>query len=76
MRTVLLISPNVTDKMGGEAIKVLQFARFLKARGRPFKIICHERSAHKVEEEFTPDEYHMIRNDGLQIFMSKTPGLK
>lgn len=69
MRTVLLISPNVTDKMGGEAIKVLQFALYLKKVGRPFRIICHERSAHAVEAAFDPGEYMMVRDNWLQLFL-------
>ena len=69
MRTVLLISPNVTDKMGGEAIKVLQYALYLKKVGRPFRIICHERSAHAVEATFDPGEYMMIRDNWLQLLL-------
>lgn len=69
MRTALLISPNVTDKMGGEAIKVLQYALYLKKVGRPFKIICHERSAHAVEATFDPDEYMMVRDNWVQLFL-------
>ena len=76
MRTVLLISPNVTDKMGGEAIKVLQYALYLKKIGRPFKIICHARSAHAVEATFDADEYLMVRDNWLQLFLWRSVVLR
>lgn len=69
VRTVLLISPNVTDKMGGEAIKALQFALYLKKVGRRFKIICHARSAHAVETTFEADEYVMVHDNWFQLLL-------
>lgn len=53
--------------MGGEAIKALQFALYLKKVGRPFRILCHERSAEAVEATFEPSEYTMVRDDWVQL---------
>lgn len=62
--------------MGGEAIKVLQFALYLRKIGRPFKIICHARSAHAVETTFDADEYMMVRDNWIQLFLWRSVVLR
>lgn len=76
MRKILLISPNVSDEMGGEAIKAFQFARYLRAQGVPFQIVCHERSRHAVDREFAPDEVHYVRDDWLHRLLWRTVVLR
>lgn len=68
-KRVLLISPNVGEGFGGEAIKVFQYAAFLRETGRPFQIVAHERSRREMEGAFAPAEFRLIADDAAQRLM-------
>jgi glycosyltransferase involved in cell wall biosynthesis len=49
---VLLIAPNVSEQMGGEAIKALQIYLELEKQGVPVHQITHERARKELERSF------------------------
>ena len=44
-RKVVLVTPNISEQMGGEAIKAYQFLRHLVNNGRDVAVVAHRRSA-------------------------------
>ncbi|WP_174278814.1 glycosyltransferase family 4 protein [Sphingomonas bacterium] len=50
-RTVL-VTPNISEQMGGEAIKAYQFLRHLVAGGHDVAVVTHRRSAPVMERDF------------------------
>lgn len=71
--TIVLVSANVGQNFGGEAIKAWQYAKYLRAAGYEVLIIAHERSRSEVEAEFAPNTYRLIADDRLTMLMWKTP---
>lgn len=72
-KTIVLVSANVGQNFGGEAIKAWQYAKYLRAAGYGILIIAHERSRSEVEAEFAPEAYRLIPDDWLTVLMWKTP---
>ncbi|MFK8002818.1 MAG: glycosyltransferase family 4 protein [Polyangiales bacterium] len=66
MKTIVLIAPNVSDTMGGEAIKAFQYAKFLISQGRRVMIIAHSRCRESVESSFAPENYSIIEDEWRQ----------
>lgn len=50
--SVILIAPNVSEKMGGEAIKSLQIYQFLVDRGVDVQQITHSRVREELNHSF------------------------
>src|SRR6478736_4628030 len=67
-RRTVIVSPNISEQMGGEAIKAFQFIKFLRERGEDFAVITHDRSAPTVAEAFPGIELHVVRDSLSQKF--------
>jgi len=64
--SILLISPNVAESMGGEAIKALQIYRALARRNAVVQQITHERVKEELQANFTELKVSYIRDTRLQ----------
>ena len=51
-RKLVLVTPNISEQMGGEAIKAYQFLRHLVAGGRDVTVVTHRRSAPVLQRDF------------------------
>jgi len=51
-RKLVLVTPNISEQMGGEAIKAYQFLRHLVGGGRDVTVVTHRRSAPVLERDF------------------------
>ncbi len=76
MKTIALVSPNVSETMGGEAIKAFQYAKYLLANGRKVKIFCHARCQFDVTAAFAPDQVEIIDDDWRQKLAWKSVVLR
>ncbi|WP_375427134.1 glycosyltransferase family 4 protein [uncultured Sphingomonas sp.] len=51
-RRLVLVTPNISEQMGGEAIKAYQFLRHLVAGGHDVAVVTHRRSAPVLQRDF------------------------
>lgn len=72
-KTIVLVSANVGQNFGGEAIKAWQYAKYLRTAGYGLLIIAHERSRSEVEAEFASNTFRLIPDDWLTMLMWRTP---
>lgn len=59
---LVLVTPNISEQMGGEAIKAYQFLRHLVRAGRDVTVVTHRRSAPVLGRDF-PDVPTFIVED-------------
>ncbi|MFK7944824.1 MAG: glycosyltransferase family 4 protein [Paracoccaceae bacterium] len=71
-KTIILISTNISEKFGGEAIKAWQYAKHLQASGYDFLILSHGRCADELAKGFPPNTWHVIPDGGFQILLWKS----
>lgn len=74
-RAVVLISPNVSVQMGGEAVKVLHFARWLLARGADVHVLTHGRCRQEMLAAFPAERLHFVEDDRVQVAMWRSRAL-
>jgi len=67
-RRIVIVTPNISEQMGGEAIKAFQFIKFLRERGEDIAVVTHDRSAVIVAEAFPDLELHVVRDTLSQKF--------
>lgn len=72
----ILVAPNVSEQIGGEAIKVFQIASQLSIKGVPFSLITHERCASEVRDSFPGVDLHFATDSLLQRLMWKSVVLR
>ncbi len=65
---VILIAPNVSERMGGEAIKSLQILQILQAEGWDVHQITHARVRAELEQRFPDYPITYVRNSWVQWF--------
>jgi glycosyltransferase involved in cell wall biosynthesis len=63
---VILVSPNVSEQMGGEAIKALQIYLELDRQGTQVHQITHERVREELTAKFPAMRVTYLKDDGLQ----------
>lgn len=63
-RRIVLVTPNISEQMGGEAIKAYQFLRHLVAGGHDVMVVTHRRSAPVLGRTF-PQVQTFIVEDTL-----------
>jgi glycosyltransferase involved in cell wall biosynthesis len=69
---VILIAPNVSEQMGGEAIKALQIFRELK-KFRPNTIqITHQRNEAELSARLKLPDVHYVPDTKLSVFLWKS----
>jgi glycosyltransferase involved in cell wall biosynthesis len=64
--SVILVSPNVSEQMGGEAIKALQIYLELKRQGVWVHQITHERVKAELESRFPDMQVSFVKDTNLQ----------
>lgn len=69
---VILIAPNVSDQMGGEAIKALQTCLELQKRNLPYHQITHERVRRIMGEKFPQIPVSFVAETPVQAFLWKS----
>jgi glycosyltransferase involved in cell wall biosynthesis len=67
--TIVVVSPNVSCQMGGEALKVHQFAGWLQNAGAPVQVVTHARCRAELLQAFSADVLHFIEDDAAQLAM-------
>ena len=69
---IILIAPNVSDQMGGEAIKALQTCLELQKRNLPYHQITHERVRSIMATKFPQIPVTFVKETGFQAWLWKS----
>jgi glycosyltransferase involved in cell wall biosynthesis len=64
--SVILVSPNVSEQMGGEAIKALQIYLELKRQGFRVHQITHDRVKAELDQNYPDMEVSYVKDTNLQ----------
>lgn len=67
--TIFLIAPNVSEQMGGEAIKALQIFQELKKIYPNTIQITHARNESEIHEHLKLDDVLFVRDDSITLFL-------
>lgn len=65
-RKFVLVTPNISEQMGGEAIKAYQFLRHLIGGGHDVTVVTHRRSAPVLERDFPQVPVFVIEDTPAQ----------
>jgi glycosyltransferase involved in cell wall biosynthesis len=76
MPFVILIAPNVSEQMGGEAIKSLQIYLELATRGISVHQITHSRVRNEMKQKYPEISISYIEDDWLQRLLWKSVVLR
>ena len=71
-RKIVLVTPNISEQMGGEAIKAHQFLRHLIAMGQNVTVVTHRRSAPVMAKDFPQVDVRIIRDTIGQVMVWNT----
>ena len=66
IKKLVLVTPNISEQMGGEAIKAFQFLRHLHESGVEVSVITHRRSAEVFARNFGSLEVFVVEDSLLQ----------
>jgi glycosyltransferase involved in cell wall biosynthesis len=66
-RRIAVVAPTASERMGGEAIKVLQYVRALVAEGWQVTLVTHERAKAELEAANLGARLVFVRDDMRQI---------
>jgi glycosyltransferase involved in cell wall biosynthesis len=66
-RRIVLVTPNISEQMGGEAIKAYQFLRHLVNTGRDVTVVAHRRSASVLARDFLGVEAFIVEGTFGQV---------
>ena len=72
VRKFVLVTPNISEQMGGEAIKAYQFLRHLGGGGRDVTVVTHRRSADVLRRDFPQVPTFIIEDSGAQVLAWRT----
>ena len=71
-RKIVIVTPNISEQMGGEAIKAHQFLRHLVAGGQDVAVITHRRSAAVMVADFPEVEVTIVEDSLDQVTIWNT----
>jgi glycosyltransferase involved in cell wall biosynthesis len=71
--SVILVAPNVSEQMGGEAIKALQIYRELRRQGVVVHQITHERVRPELDAKFPDMNVTYVSDGPIQRWVSRLP---
>ncbi|MBV8631655.1 MAG: hypothetical protein JOZ83_12065, partial [Silvibacterium sp.] len=74
--TVILVSPNVSEQMGGEAIKALQIYLELERQGVEVYQITHERVQAELSRNYPDMRASYVKDTQLQVLLNRIAPLK
>lgn len=66
-RKFVLVTPNISEQMGGEAIKAYQFLRHLVSGGQDVTVVTHRRSAPVLQRDFPQVPVFIIEDTPGQV---------
>ncbi len=72
----MLVTPNISEQMGGEAIKAYQFLHHLVSGGQDVTVVTHRRSASVLEEDFPDIPVYIVEDTAGQVISWKVPMLR
>jgi len=75
-RKFVLVTPNISEQMGGEAIKAYQFLRHLVKGGHDVTVVTHRRSAPVLEQDFHELPVFVIEDTPGQVVAWRVPMLR
>jgi len=75
-RKFVLITPNISEQMGGEAIKAYQFLKHLIAGGQDVTVVTHRRSAPVLQRDFPDLPVFVVEDSPGQVAAWKVPALR
>ena len=73
---LILIAPNVSEKMGGESIMSLQIYNVLADRGLDVHLITHSRVRDELSRDFPAMSVSYVEDDRLDAWLYKIPALR
>jgi glycosyltransferase involved in cell wall biosynthesis len=68
---LLLVAPNISRKMGGEAFKALMIALQLRARGATVVQVTHARVRDEIERHFPDLDVRYVEDSWLQVVLHR-----
>ena len=75
-RKLVLVTPNISEQMGGEAIKAYQFLRHLVGGGRDVTVVTHRRSAPVLERYFPQVPIFIVEDTPSQVMAWRAAPLR
>lgn len=66
-RKIVIVSPNISEQMGGEAIKAYQFLRHLALAGEDVTVVTHQRSADVLADDFPAVDVRIVEDSLDQV---------
>ncbi len=75
-RRIVLVTPNISEQMGGEAIKAYQFLRHLVAAGQDVTVVTHQRSAPVLRRDFAQVPAFIVTDTPAQKLAWRTAPLR
>ena len=75
-RKFVLVTPNISEQMGGEAIKAYQFLHHLVKGGQDVTVVTHRRSASVLEQDFPEIPVFIVEDTAGQVICWKVPLLR
>jgi glycosyltransferase involved in cell wall biosynthesis len=73
--SVILVSPNVSEQMGGEAIKALQIYLELERQGVNVHQVTHERVQAELSRNYPNMSVSYVKDTQLQVTLNRIPPL-
>lgn len=75
-RKIVIVTPNISEQMGGEAIKAYQFLRHLHLAGEDVTVVTHRRSAQVLATDFPGVDVRIVEDSFDQIAVWRTRVLR
>ncbi len=75
-RRIVIVTPNISERMGGEAIKAHQFLCHLVDSGEAVSVITHRRSAEVMAADFPQVETLIVEDSPVQVAIWKSVVLR
>lgn len=75
-RRIVIVTPNISEQMGGEAIKAHQFLDHLVRRGETVSVITHRRSAPVMAADFPGVETIIVEDSFDQVAVWNSVALR
>ncbi|MBB4152975.1 glycosyltransferase involved in cell wall biosynthesis [Sphingomonas jinjuensis] len=74
-QVILLVAPNLSSRMGGEAIKALSLLRQLHADGYDVVQVVHERCRDELTRDYPELDFRFVRDSAFQAWLFRAmPG--
>jgi glycosyltransferase involved in cell wall biosynthesis len=75
-RRIVIVAPNISQNMGGEALKVFQYVQVLLDRGLRPTVVAHERCRSDLADLLPEGMVHFVEDDPLQRALWRSVALR